>query len=197
MNEINFSKTADGLKQIGAIAGLPKDDLVFTNIDGAKDILSRGMDWAVQSRSVWLPEYDEVADWLTDNGGRGLLMFGDCGRGKSLLGKYVLPVIFNFYLKKIMPVFTANGLNQDLDSILKYKIVSIDDIGTEIIHNQYGSKRIAFQELVDAAESEGKLIVISTNLSLDVITERYGIRTVDRLKAITRQVLFTGESLRA
>jgi len=33
----------------------------------------------------WLPEYDEVAAWLSDNRGKGLFLFGSCGRGKSLL----------------------------------------------------------------------------------------------------------------
>ena len=31
-----------------------------------------------------LPEYDEVIDWMYDTRGVGLLLIGDCGRGKAL-----------------------------------------------------------------------------------------------------------------
>ena len=30
----------------------------------------------------WLPEYDEIADWMSDTQGKGLLLMGSCGRGK-------------------------------------------------------------------------------------------------------------------
>ena len=43
---------------------------------------------------------------------------------------------------------------------------------------------------------KGKLLILTTNLSIDELREKYGERTVDRLRAITKTVLFTGESLR-
>ena len=32
-----------------------------------------------------LPEYEQITDWMTDTDGRGLLLIGDCGRGKSIV----------------------------------------------------------------------------------------------------------------
>lgn len=196
MEQIDFEKIAESLVQIGAMPSLPKDSLVYTGINDARNVLLRGLMWATKGNSKWLPEYDHVADWMNMNEGRGLLMFGDCGRGKSLIGKYIMPVIFSHYMKKIMNVYSAQYFNQNIDEVLQNKIVYIDDIGTEEISNQYGNKRVAFSELVDVAEANGNLIVVSTNLSLDSLTTKYGLRTTDRLKAITKQVLFKGESLR-
>lgn len=61
---------------------------------------------------------------------------------------------------------------------------------------KYGEKRLSFAELVDEAEKKGKLLIISTNLSLSELQQKYGERTVDRLRAITTPVVFKGDSLR-
>lgn len=71
-----------------------------------------------------------------------------------------------------------------------------DDIGTENLSVKYGEKRLSFAELADEAEKKGKLLILTTNLSIDELREKYGERTIDRLRAITRTVLFSGESLR-
>jgi DNA replication protein DnaC len=39
-----------------------------------------------------LPEYDEVIDWMTNTDDKGLMLMGDCGRGKSIILNGVLPV---------------------------------------------------------------------------------------------------------
>ena len=46
------------------------------------------------------------------------------------------------------------------------------------------------------AEKRGKLLMLTTNLSLEEISQKYGERTMDRLVAITRRVKFEGNSLR-
>lgn len=196
MENIDFNEVAKVLVDIGAMPSLPSDNAVKVNVPGSKDVLMRGLNWVTRGNATWLPEYNEVAEWLTDNKGRGLLMFGDCGRGKSLIGKYILPLIFKHWLKKIMNVYTAQALNSNIDEALGRHIIYVDDIGTEEVSVQYGNRRMAFAELVDAAESKGKLLVISTNLSLDNLGAKYGERTMDRLRAITRQILFEGDSLR-
>lgn len=49
---------------------------------------------------------------------------------------------------------------------------------------------------MDEAEKRGKMLMLTTNLSLDEISQKYGERTMDRLVAITRRVKFEGTSLR-
>lgn len=40
-----------------------------------------------------LREYAAVIDWMTSTAGRGLLLYGDCGRGKSVILTGVVPVL--------------------------------------------------------------------------------------------------------
>lgn len=192
----DFEETASKLKEMGVMPPRPEDNRVFVRIQGAKDILKRGMNWVTNGNAQWLPEYNDIAEWLTDNQGKGLIMYGNCGRGKSLLGWYVLPAILNHWCHKVVTCTNAQDMNANADTLLDRHIVYIDDIGTESVSVQYGNRRIVFPELVDAAERKGKLLIISTNLTLKEITSRYGERISDRLKAITSQVLFLGESLR-
>lgn len=145
---------------------------------------------------TWLPELKEVAEWLTDNKGRGLFLYGDCGRGKSMLVQYVLPAIILKYTRKIVSVYDVQQMNKQIDEALRKHIIAIDDIGTEEITNQYGNKRLAFAEIMDAAEKYGKLVIISTNLKGEDIIKRYGERVFERIIATTRRIEFKGNSLR-
>ncbi|WP_165045106.1 hypothetical protein [Dysgonomonas sp. ZJ709] len=123
---------------------------------------------------IWLPEYDEVVDWLSDNQGRGLFLYGQCGRGKSLLGRMVLPAILLKFSQKVVSVFDMQDMNSDVDYALSKHLISLDDVGTEEQSVKYGQRRCAFDEIVDAAEKYNKLILISSNQSVDNLRERYG-----------------------
>lgn len=173
-----------------------RDDRIYIRTPDAKSVLASGIRHFVGESAVWLDEYDQVAEWLEDNKGLGLLCAGNCGRGKSVICQKVLPVVFKFWHKKVMNTFTATDLNDHFNEFSQYKILSIDDMGTEPNANRYGEKHDYMQEIVDLAERKQKLIVISTNLDGKEMLERYGERTVDRLKSITKSVAFSGESLR-
>lgn len=145
---------------------------------------------------VWMPEYEQVAGWLAGNGGRGLFLFGNCGRGKSVLCRYVLPAILLAHMRKVVAVYDVQEMNRDIDGVLSKHIVSLDDVGTEEISVRYGEKRLAFAEIMDAAEKYGKLVIVSTNLTLEELRQRYGDRVVDRIRATMLRVAFNGKSLR-
>lgn len=147
-------------------------------------------------KMIWLPEYEDVADWLADNKGRGLFLFGNHGRGKSLLCRYVLPAILLADCGKVVTVLDVQSMNADIDTALSKPIVSIDDIGTEEVVNNYGNRRLAFAELMDAAEKHNHLVMVSSNLNMDALRATYGERTLERIKATTRRILFSGNSLR-
>ena len=87
-------------------------------------------------------------------------------------------------------------MNAKLDEVKQKHIIYIDDVGTENLSVKYGDKRLAFAELADEAEKKGKLLILTTNLTIDELREKYGERTIDRLRAITKTVLFSGVSLR-
>ena len=175
------------------------DEKISISIDNAKEILTNALRYFISlenRESVWLPEYEEVADWLSDNQGRGLFLYGNCGRGKTVLARYVIPAILLKYDRKVVNCFDAQEMNTNLDEVLKKKIVCIDDIGTEEISVSYGNKRLAFLEVVDAAEKHGKLLIITSNLNQEQLVQKYGDRTMDRIISTTKRVLFKGKSLR-
>lgn len=146
--------------------------------------------------AVWLPEYEQVAAWLGGNRGRGLFLFGNCGRGKSVLGRFVLPAILLKYARRVVSVYDMQELNRDVDGVLAKHIISLDDVGTEEMSVKYGEKRLAFAEVMDAAEKYGKLVIVSTNLTPAELRQRYGDRVVDRIRGTMVRVAFNGESLR-
>lgn len=191
-----FDAIYDEMKSHGM--KLPSDKVHF-NIPNSREVLYSAIRYFVsleKKEAVWLPEYERVAGWLSSNDGRGLFLYGNCGRGKSILCRYALPAILLKYAGKVVSVFDIQDMNKDVDLVLSKHIISLDDIGTEEISIKYGERRMAFSEIMDAAEKHGKLVIVSTNLSEDDLRERYGDRVLDRIKAITTRVLFKGESLR-
>lgn len=176
--------------------GSPKK--VSIRIDNAKLLLCNGLKYYCGEGAVWQQEYEEVAEWLTDNKGRGLWLCGECGRGKTLIGAKILPVLFNFYHfpRKTISLYDAKDLNSKFDDIVKKHIIYIDDVGKESVEVNYGNRNLRFPDIVDEAEKKGKLLMFSTNLSQEKMVEKYGERTVDRLRAITKKIVFRGKSLR-
>jgi len=76
MEQIDFKKTIDSLKGTGFN---PMPNLVDIAIPDSKDVLLRGLNYFTRN-AEWLPEYEEIAAWLSGNNGRGLLCHGNCGR---------------------------------------------------------------------------------------------------------------------
>jgi len=141
-----------------------------------------------------LPEYDEVIKWLSDTEGKGLFLLGNCGRGKSVILTGVLPLIFNAKKGKILKPITARKLHK----VTEYKtpFIVIDDIGTEEIVNDYGTKIDAVENAIFEAEDDLKMLLLTSNLDASSIKERYGERIYDRIKRLCKVVFMRGESLR-
>lgn len=189
---MNFQQALENLKDTGFN---PVPNVVNIGVPDAKNNLWRGISY-FSKQPVWLPEYDEIVAWLTSNDGRGLFCYGNCGLGKTLICGKVIPVLLNYYCHKIVSCYDAQQMNANLDAVKSRHIIYIDDIGTENLSVKYGEKRLAFSEIVDEAEKRGKLLIVTTNLSLNEVSEKYGERTMDRLVAITKRVNFIGKSLR-
>jgi DNA replication protein DnaC len=155
----------------------------------------------------WLPCYEEVAKWLADNDSRGLLCVGSSGLGKSVVCMYALPFLFKRHFDLDVMAVSSTEMNQRIDELLAYcgnrRVIIIDDVGEEA-YSVFG--RHPFCELVNVAERTGTLLIITTNLRTTAdkdparnypsIEARYGVPTLDRLRAITRVAVFRGESFR-
>lgn len=184
-----------------AAVDFPADGRIpqFT-IANARERLEKGLHHYLGEKARWLPCYDEVADWLADNKGRGLLCIGTSGLGKTLVCEKILPIILGRKIKTV----TADGLYEHIDELIKERCVIIDDLGKEPV-KRYGQPDTSFYRLCDAAERNGILLVITTNLSTNhvnnplyssSIEERYGRDVISRLRAVVKAVEFKGQDMR-
>lgn len=152
---------------------------------------------AMGERLVWLPEYDKVAAWLSDNNGKGLLLFGNCGRGKSLITRYAIPMLLRKFANRIVTVVDCGAQDVCIDEVLKRKFIALDDIGVEVDRVEFGTRRNVVVEIVNKVQDNpDRMVIASSNLSGEGIKERYGDRIYDRIKYLSYRVAFNGNSLR-
>ncbi len=159
----------------------------------------------VGASAQWIDAYDEVARWLCSNDGRGLFLLGNCGTGKTMIVRDVVVPIVRALYGKVIHFFNATDLNSndasahfngDMREPLAWKMfkcVVIDDLGSEFVSD---FRDLAMGVLTDEAEKNGKLLILTSNLSREELLERYGERVVDRLTALTHRVVFNGKSFR-
>mgnify|MGYP000088190543 FL=1 len=140
-----------------------------------------------------LPAYDEIIDWMVDTKGRGLMLMGECGLGKSTILNYVIPAIFRTRVNKILRSVPA----KELGAVDRNKapFIIIDDLGTESIKNDYGTKIDAVADAISYAEDSSKTLLITTNLTPQALKEMYDERTLDRLRKC-KVVIIKGKSFR-
>ena len=184
----------------------------------AVEILMRGLAYTIGPEAQWLSEYDGVADWLADNRGRGLMCIGDCGRGKTVITRDILPLVMQNYIwvtdakaggwyHPVYNYFLAKELKSRWAEIERAKVICIDDVGTEAIAKVYGETHNYFAELVDLCNDRDKLLICSTNLTQEQLfggtddqgvtyPPRYDQRTFSRLVGNTVRVYFEGEDMR-
>lgn len=142
----------------------------------------------------WVAEYEEIASWLQDNAGKGLFLYGTCGRGKTVLAKWVIPALLLYYHRKVCNIVDAVDLQDRINEIRNKRFVIVDDLGCEPI-SQF--KTLAFGELIDSVEKQGSILIVTTNLNAEELIERYGDRVMDRIKATTKAICFQGDSMRS
>ena len=140
-----------------------------------------------------LESYDKIIDWLVDTKGRGLMLMGDCGLGKSTILNYVIPAIFRTKTKQSLTSIPAKDMVEVVRNSASFII--IDDLGTESIKNDYGTKVDAVSDAISYAEDSSKTLLITTNLDGEDLDRRYDERTLDRLRKC-KVILIEGESFR-
>ena len=143
---------------------------------------------------------------------KGLTLLGNVGLGKSWLFEQVFhneKIHGKQYLMDKALMHTANSISamyseggmELIRSTFNYQLqgrqpLVIDDIGTEIIGSSYGNKMDVIQWLILECYSANTPIYVTSNLTLDNLTKRYGNRVVDRLKEKTFVVMLEGKSFR-
>ncbi len=144
-----------------------------------------------------LPEYKDVIQWLSSSEGKGLLMTGANGRGKTAILKGVIPLIFKSkgYVLRVL-----NSTEIDYNSFQQYlnskKFIAIDEIGKDSVIKDYGNEKDPVEAAIDHCEDRMKLLLMTSNLTGEQIKERYGNRTLSRIKRLCKIVVFKGRDYR-
>lgn len=171
------------------------DDKVYFKIDNAKEKMKILFEYFVPGFE-WIAEYDEVAEWLSDNKGKGLFLYGNCGRGKTMLAKYVIPAILLSEKQKVLTYYDITDLETRFDELKQKKLFAVDDIGTEEVIVKFGNRKDVFAEIMDIVEKKSKLVVVTSNYQKEELLNRYGRRILYRIIATTTRVCFVGKSFR-
>jgi DNA replication protein DnaC len=149
---------------------------------------------------------------------KGLCLIGDTGRGKTfafrIMKRLLATRIFEAETlvdrwqiygphnrKEIYKELTGHYPHHErLEIARNWRDCIIDDIGTEPILNEFGTKREVIDSIIQRRTREfeefGARTHISTNLSLNQLQERYGKRFVSRLNQICHIVVLKGEDRR-
>lgn len=142
--------------------------------------------------------YDQIVNWLTDNQGKGLLLIGAPGVGKTDICMKVIPLIFQMVLHKVFSRYRATELCNETTycTSLRQRFIVIDDFGIVGTFYDYGNPHIAFSEIVNGIEKHGTLLIATTNLTMEETKAKYGLHTFERLRADMHVVIIREKSLR-
>ena len=184
--------------------GLPVDFTIdaaacrtYLKVTDAEQRMREELGKCIKGEVKWLPAYDRIARWLTDNKGRGLLCVGTNRVGKSIICQRVLPAILQ---QRGIVQCQATDMAPRIDELTRARCVIIDDLGKED-EWYFKNRNNSFYKLCAAAERTGTLLIITTNLSTtpvsdprypDSIENRYGPEVLSRLRSLVLPVLFEG-----
>ena len=88
MEQIDFKSTIDRLRDT---TYKPLPDKVQICVPNAGTHLKGGLKYFCGDKAKWNTDYEKIVQWLTDNKGRGLMLVGGCGVGKTLIGMRIFP----------------------------------------------------------------------------------------------------------
>lgn len=190
MNRNDYKQMASQMKVFGL--DLTTERLQIS-VPDAENVLRLLLAERMGNNFKWLPEYSKVAEWMTDNNGRGLLLMGNVGRGKTEIGRNIMPAVINHHYRRIVNCYDAVDLSARKSEFLdNCWPLCIDDLGTE----KDTKSRDVFERLADQMEKRGRFLIVTTNLSAEDIRRIYGDRVFDRLKGNTTCIVFKGDSMR-
>ena len=136
----------------------------------------------------------KIVDWLYANNGTSLLLYGFTGRGKTFFAQTLIPFMLKVLYNKNTHIYTAMGIQNDatlLRDAKTWAICSVDDIGMEA--TSY-FKDMAFLQLLDRVDREGKIVIATTNLSGEALKQMYGDRAYSRIIGNFTRIMFDGDT---
>ena len=165
----------------------------FANDDGKNEKISNAMRNYVKN----------FTDFKKD--GKGLLLYGSVGTGKTYFAACIANALIDEGYSVLMTNFarltnaiqgTFDGKNEYIDSLQRYTLLIIDDLGAER-KSEYMQETVF--NIIDARYRSGLPFIITTNLSAEEIKKPQDVgysRIYDRILERCFPVAVTGESRR-
>ena len=114
-----------------------------------------------------------------------LLFTGTVGCGKSFLSGCVAKELMDrgfsvvyFSASQLFDILYQNGLYNSQEDLYNYDLVIVDDLGSEVTNSVVTAALFAF---LNERILRGKSTIISTNLSLSEMKDRYSERIASRI----------------
>lgn len=184
--------------------------------------LTRAYNTEVFARGNELQEIPNAAiekssQWLAQKDGRvGLLLYGTVGTGKTTMLNAICRVINTFAkpeygevtidddrsvavkvirAKDVIAAWQENKIR--FSQMCRCELLAIDEFGVEAIDvNTYGNTNEPIIDLLSTRYDKQKCTIISSNLDIETIGDRYGARLQDRFVEMFKTIAFTGKSYR-
>ncbi len=144
-----------------------------------------------------------------DKEGGNLLFYGETGLGKTFLSNCVAKALLDtqhtvlyqsaihLFEDVLGDVIMKKGQNPDNRAIYRYlyscDLLIIDDLGTEFTNNFVSSE---LYDILNTRMREKKSTIISTNLSLQELNDRYSVRITTRIFGEYKVFHFYGDNIR-
>lgn len=166
------------------------------NFTHADFLFKEALKYFVGDRAIMLDEYNEIIDWLKNNEGKGLMIMGRCGTGKSLCACQIIPLIFSSQPNPVL-LRPVNAVDFSRQRTIDFRQINvIDDLGRERHVKEYGTEKDNFSELIDMIARKGGLAIVTTNLTASELKERYGEMNYDRMRVMFKIVAIEHDSMR-
>lgn len=160
----------------------------------------------------------QIARWLIDpNGTPGLMLCGLYGNGKTTLAKalawligYITEREYGYSKRYNVKFYTAKDICRlcaasekfkeqydQYDDIFRERMIIIDELGEEPREVMvYGMIHTPLIDLIGERYAQQRMTIITTNLDVDELKEKYGKRIYDRFTEMITSVIFENESYR-
>lgn len=197
--------TKNNVKEFNSINKIDVSSFSTFNLKYYSDIKEDNLKSHRDIMSNILYNCKEYAKYFSKNS-NSILMIGDTGLGKTHLSLAIAQTVMNngfsaLYssapdlFRRLQNEYYGKGEQgvDTMDTILKADLVIIDDLGAEM-DNKFNVSTL--YNLINMRLNANKPIIISTNLTLKQIENRYTDRVASRILTLYKCLKFVGKDVR-